>query len=108
MCSLAVYFNNDSEISIHIYFHQSKCIPQNFLFLNYFNIMSDLEHIKKKLRDYGFYPDFSTKSKYFTKLKSYLGLKQANELLDNIDIIISSSEDPEHDIAHLVGQDSQL
>lgn len=70
--------------------------------------MSDLEHIKKKLRDYGFYPDFSTKSKYFTKLKSYLGLKQANELLDNIDIIISSSEDPEHDIAHLVGQDSQL
>jgi hypothetical protein len=75
--------------------------------------MSDLEIIKSKLRHWGFYPEFINKSKYFAKLKSYLGVKGANDLLDEIDLIISSTHNVDHidtefEIASLAKGDSDL
>ncbi len=75
--------------------------------------MSDLEIIKSKLRNYGYYPEFINKPKYFAKLKSYLGIKRANNLLDEIDLIISSTYnvdhiDTENEIANVAKGDSDL
>lgn len=70
--------------------------------------MSDLELIRQKLRSFGFFPEFSTKSKYLAKIRSVLGLKQANDLLNSIDTILANSEDAENDIAKLIGGNTEL
>ncbi len=75
--------------------------------------MSDLEIIKNRLKEFGFFPEFSNKSKYLAKLKSYLGLKKAEELLDNIDFILENTSDndkidTEYEIAKLAIGDPVL
>ncbi len=72
--------------------------------------MSDLEIIKNRLKEFGFFPEFSNKSKYLTKIRSYLGVKEANYLLNNIDFILgtSNAENAENDIANLIGEDNTL
>lgn len=72
--------------------------------------MSDLHHFNLKLRQFGFFPEFSNKSKYLAKVRSYLGVKEADKLLNNIDFIIATSKagDVENDIAKLIGQDVGL
>ncbi len=72
--------------------------------------MSDLEIIKNRLKEFGFFPEFSNKSKYLTKIRSYLGIKESNNLLNNIDFILgtSNAEDAENEIANLIGNDNIL
>lgn len=75
--------------------------------------MSDLEIIKNRLKEFGFFPEFSNNSKYLAKLKSYLGLKKAEELLDNIDLILETTSnndkiDTEYEIAKLANGDPAL
>jgi hypothetical protein len=72
--------------------------------------MTDLDLITNKLRQFGFFPEFSNKSKYLFKIKSYLGVSKAYKLLNNIDFILVTSEvkDAENDIAKLIGRDVGL
>jgi len=72
--------------------------------------MTDLELINLKLQQFGFFPEFSNTSKYISKIKSYLGVRQANNILNNIDFILGTSkvEDAENDIADLIGNDDIL
>ncbi len=72
--------------------------------------MTDLELINFKLSQFGFFPEFTNKKKYLAKVKSYLGVNEANKLLNNIDFILNTSkpEDAENDIAKLIGQDVGL
>jgi hypothetical protein len=72
--------------------------------------MTDLDLIINKLRQFGFFPEFSNRSKYLAKIKSYLGVKESNKLLDNIDFFINTSKpkDFENDMSKLIGDDIGL
>ncbi|MHA8066281.1 hypothetical protein V7S76_06315 [Aquirufa sp. ROCK2-A2] len=69
---------------------------------------SDLFDLKAKMKDFGFFPEFSNKSKYLAKMRSKLGVYEANKLLNNIDYILESSENAEDEIAKLIGTNSDL
>lgn len=64
--------------------------------------------IKSRLKELGYFPELNTSSKYIAKLRSKMGLNSANHFLRQVDLILENSNDPEFEIAKLIGDNDEL
>jgi hypothetical protein len=64
--------------------------------------------INENLKNFGFLPELTSSSKYIKKLRSKMGFAKANSFLNQVDLILENSYDPEFEITKLVGEDEEL
>lgn len=69
---------------------------------------TDKTWIRGRMKSFGFFPEFNTSSKYIAKLRSKMGLNPANHFLHQVDLILDYGNDPEFEIAKLIGDNDEL